>query len=101
MAPNLNFLENCLRILPADRGKLTDEIERIVFSNALKRLILTLQSVFRKLKLALNQQKIKQKLSNTLRLKFRCLKIIPHRLYHTKIIGDIVKNLQKTNVSVL
>ena len=56
MAPNLNFLENCLRILPADRGKLTDEIERIVFSNALKRLILTLQSVFRKLKLALNQQ---------------------------------------------
>ena len=47
-----------------------------------------------RLKLA---KKIKQKLSNTLRLKFCYLKIIRfiHPRYHPKIIGDILKNLQK------
>ena len=42
-------------------------------------------------------KKNKQKLSNTLRLNFRYLKIIRflHRRYLPKIIGDILKNMQK------
>ena len=52
---------------------------------------------------AKNQQKIKQKLSNTLRLNFRYLKIIRflHLPYHPKIIGDILKTVQKPSASVL
>ena len=44
-----------------------------------------------------NWQKIKQKLSNTLRLNFCYLKIMHfvHPRYHSKIIGDIIKNVQK------
>ena len=47
--------------------------------------------------------KFKQKLSNTLRLNFRYLKIIRflHPCYHPKIIGDILKNVQKISASVL
>ena len=43
------------------------------------------------------RQKIKQMLSNTLRLKFYYLKIVPilHPRYHPKIIGHILKNKQK------
>ena len=42
-------------------------------------------------------KKIKQILSNTLRLNFFCLKIIhiPHPRYHPKMIGYILKNKQK------
>ena len=48
-------------------------------------------------------KKIKQKLSNTLRLNFRYLKIIHflHPRYHPKIIGDTLKNVSKTSASVL
>ena len=48
-------------------------------------------------------QKFKQKLSNTLRLNFCCLKIIHffHPDCHPKIIGDTLKNEQKTSASVL
>ena len=48
-------------------------------------------------------QKIKQKLRKTLRLNFYYLKIIHviHPSYHLKIIGDILKNIQKTSASVL
>ena len=44
-----------------------------------------------------NWQKIKQMLSNTLRLNFCYLKIIHilHQRYHLKIIGHILKNKQK------
>ena len=47
-----------------------------------------------------NWQNIKQKLSNTQRLNSRFLKIIRflHPRYHQKIIGDILKNIQKTSV---
>ena len=43
------------------------------------------------------KQKIKQMLSNTLRLNFCYLKIIrmPDPRYHSKIIGHILKNKQK------
>ena len=46
-------------------------------------------------------KKNKQKLSNALRLNFYDLKTIHffHPCYHQKIIGDIFKNVQKTNVS--
>ena len=48
-------------------------------------------------------KKNKQKLSNTLRLNFHSLKIIRffHSRFHPEIIGDILKNVQKTRVSVL
>ena len=48
-------------------------------------------------------KKIKQNLSNTLRLNFRYLKIIgfPNLRYHPKIIGYIFKNVQKTSKLVL
>ena len=51
----------------------------------------------------IGKKKMKQKLSNTLRLNFCYLKIIPilHPCYHLKLIRDIVKNVQKTSVSVL
>ena len=44
-----------------------------------------------------NWQKIKQKLSNTLRLNFWFLKIIRflHPSYHPKIVQDILKNTKK------
>ena len=47
--------------------------------------------------LSSNWQKIKQLLSNTLRLNFCYLKIIHilHPRYHPKIIGDVLKNKQK------
>ena len=47
-------------------------------------------------------KKIKHKLSNTLRLNFRYLKIIRflHPRYHPKIIGDNLKIVQKTSASV-
>ena len=47
--------------------------------------------------------KIKQKLSNTQRLDFLYLKIIHffNPSYQPKIIGDILKNVQKTSASVL
>ena len=43
-------------------------------------------------------KKIKQKISNTLRINFCYFKIIrfPHPRYHPEIIGDILKNVQKT-----
>ena len=46
---------------------------------------------------------MKQKLSNTLKLNFCFLKIIPilHPCYHPKLIWDVLKNGQKTSVSVL
>ena len=49
-----------------------------------------------------NWQKIKQKLSNTLRLKFCYLKIIPflHSWYHAKLIYCAKNNVQKTRVCV-
>ena len=42
-----------------------------------------------------------KKLSNTLRLNFCYLKIIRflHTRYHPEIIGDILKNVQKTSTS--
>ena len=45
----------------------------------------------------LKLEKIKQKLGNTLRLNFCYLKIVlfSHRCYHSKKIGDILKNEQK------
>ena len=51
----------------------------------------------------LKWQKIKQKLSNTLRLNFRYLKIIRffHPRYHPEIIEKVLKNVQKTTASVL
>ena len=47
--------------------------------------------------------KNKQKLNNTLALNFRYLKIICflHRSYHSTVIGDILKNVQKTSTSAL
>ena len=50
-----------------------------------------------------NLQKIKWKLRNTLRLSFGLLKIISslHPSYHPKIVGDILKNMQKIVVPVL
>ena len=47
-------------------------------------------------------KKIKQKLSNTLRLNFCHLKTIAffHPRYHPKVIGDILKNIQKTKKSI-
>ena len=49
------------------------------------------------------EKKNRQKLSNTLRLNFLHLKIIHflHPRYQLKIIGDILKNVQKTSASVL
>ena len=46
--------------------------------------------------------KIQQKLSNTLRLNFCYLKIICflHPRYHPKVIGDILKNVQKPSISI-
>ena len=51
----------------------------------------------------LNWQKIKQKLSNTLILIFRFLKIMRflHPNFHPEIVGDTLKNKQKTSESVL
>ena len=51
----------------------------------------------------LNWRKIKKKLSNTLRLNFRYIKIIGflHPRYHPKKLEDILKNLQKISTSVL
>ena len=48
-------------------------------------------------------KKLKQKLSNTLRLNFCYLKIICffHPGYQQKIIGGILKNEQKTSASAL
>ena len=48
-----------------------------------------------------NWRKIKQKLSSTLRLNFCYLKIIcfVHPRYHSKLIGDIIKNVQKLSTS--
>ena len=48
-------------------------------------------------------KKLKQKLNNTLRLNFDFLKIIRfiHPRYHPKIIGEILKNVQKTSASAL
>ena len=45
----------------------------------------------------MNWQKIKQMLSNTLRLKYCYLKIIHilHSHYHPKILGHALKNKQK------
>ena len=47
-----------------------------------------------------NWQKIKQMLSNNLRLNFCYLKVIRilHQRYHSKIIGHILKNKQKNKV---
>ena len=47
-------------------------------------------------------KKIKQKLSNTLRLNFCYLKIIRflYPRYHPKIIGNTLKNVQKTSTPV-
>ena len=47
-------------------------------------------------------QKMKQMLSNTLRLNFCYLKIIHilHARYHRKIIEDILKNVQKKSTSI-
>ena len=51
----------------------------------------------------LKLKKIRQKLSNTLRMNFWNFKFICfiHPRYHQKIIGDILKNMQKTSASVL
>ena len=48
-------------------------------------------------------KKNKQKLSNILKLNFCYMKIIPflQTRYYQKIMGDIVKNAQKTSVPVL
>ena len=45
-------------------------------------------------------KKFKQKLGHTLKLNFCYLKIIPflHPCYHPKIIGDILKNVQKRSL---
>ena len=50
-----------------------------------------------------NLEKIKQKLSNSIRLNFLYLKIIRflHPRYLPKIIEDILKNVDKTNGSAL
>ena len=50
-----------------------------------------------------NWQKIRQKLSSTLRLNFRYLKIVCylHLRYHPEIIDDILKTIQKTTATVL
>ena len=48
------------------------------------------------LKLAKNQAKAKQHPEAKLRLKINFL----HSRYHPKIIGDILKNVQKTSTSV-
>ena len=52
---------------------------------------------FYKQRQAESGKKINQKLSNTLTLNFFYLKIIRllHLRYHPKIIGDILKNVQK------
>ena len=49
------------------------------------------------------EKKIKQRLSNTLRLNSCYLKIIQflYSCYHPKLIRDILKNLQKTSLPVL
>ena len=49
-----------------------------------------------------NWQKIKQMLSNTLRLNFRYLGIIYilHPRYHPKVIEDILKKVQKASTPV-
>ena len=56
-----------------------------------------------KVRLKLEKKKIRQKLSNTLRLNLHNLKIINfhHPRHHPKIIGNFLKNVQKTNVIVL
>ena len=48
----------------------------------------------------LAKKKYAKKLSNTLRLNFRYLKIIHflHLCYHPKTIGDIFKNVQKISI---
>ena len=45
MTANLNFPDNCLRILSADCVQLRAEIERDIFYNASERLFLTLQII--------------------------------------------------------
>ena len=48
-------------------------------------------------------KKLKQNLSNTPRLTFLYLKIIGvfYPRYHPKVIGDFLKNVQKTNATGL
>ena len=58
MNASLQFLENCKNYFMADRTKLRDEIQKNVFSNISEHLFLTFQSVYGKLKLALNQEYI-------------------------------------------
>ena len=59
MTANLNFLENCLRILSrGDSGQLRTEIEKNLFSDISERFFLKFQSVSGSVKLALNQQYI-------------------------------------------
>ena len=56
-----------------------------------------------KVRLKLEKKKIRQKLSNTLRLNLHNLKIINfhHPRHHAKIIGNVLKNVQKTSVIIL
>ena len=56
------------------------------------------QHFFKQSQAGIGREKIKQMLSNTLRLNFSCLKLIYilHPCYHPKIIGDILKNKQKS-----
>ena len=56
-----------------------------------------------KVKLKLEKKKIRQKLSNTLRLNVHNLKTINfhHPRHHAKIIGNVLKNVQKTSVIIL
>ena len=56
-----------------------------------------------KVRLKLEKKKIRQKLSNTLRLNVHNLKIINfhHPRHNAKIIGNVLKNVQKTSVIIL
>ena len=68
-----------------------------------KRFLLRNKQHFYKQQQAEIGKKIKQKLSNTLRMTFRYFKIIRflHPHYHSKIIDDILKIIQKANTSIL
>ena len=75
------------------------DVGRQLYSLSLKQKRYTLciyKQHFNKQRQAEIGKKIKQKLSNTLRLNFCLLKIIPslHPRYHPKIIGDILKTEQ-------
>ena len=93
----ISFIQYCLQRLPSFT----------ITSTVLSKSMLPLHVFFYKQHLykqwrAEIGKKKKQKLSNTVMLNFCHLKIINflYPRYHPKTIGDILKNVQKTNASI-